>query len=71
MVLIASISENMKRCLTLRIKCDREYAIALNAMVLQVPAIRFLRQCFGSGSALILVGWGRIRIHECKSDPQK
>lgn len=27
--------ENMKRCLTLRIKCDREYAIALNAMVLQ------------------------------------
>ena len=26
----------MKRCLTLRIKCDREYAIALNAMVLHV-----------------------------------
>jgi hypothetical protein len=70
MVLIANISENMKRCLTLRIKCDREYAIALNAMVLQVPAIRFL-WCLGSGSALILVGWGRIRIHECKSDPQK
>merc|ERR1719495_909018 len=27
--------ENMKRCLSLRIKCDREYAIALNAVVLQ------------------------------------
>ena len=28
--------ENMKRCLSLRIKCDREYAIALNTVVLQV-----------------------------------
>ena len=28
--------ENMKRCLTLRVKCDREYAIALNTVVLQV-----------------------------------
>jgi len=27
--------ENMKRCLSLRIKCDREYAIALNTVVLQ------------------------------------
>jgi len=27
--------ENMKRCLTLRVKCDREYAIALNSVVLQ------------------------------------
>jgi len=27
--------ENMKRCLTLRIKCDREYAISLNTVVLQ------------------------------------
>ena len=27
--------ENMKRCLTLRVKCDREYAIALNTVVLQ------------------------------------
>jgi len=27
--------DNMKRCLSLRIKCDREYAIALNTMVLQ------------------------------------
>lgn len=27
--------DNMKRCLALRIKCDREYAIALNTVVLQ------------------------------------
>lgn len=27
--------ENMKRCLALRIKCDREYAISLNSVVLQ------------------------------------
>jgi len=27
--------ENMKRCLSLRIKCDREYAISLNTCVLQ------------------------------------
>jgi len=27
--------ENMKRCLALRIKCDREYAISLNTVVLQ------------------------------------
>jgi len=27
--------ENMKRCLALRIKCDREYAIALNTVILQ------------------------------------
>jgi len=27
--------DNMKRCLALRIKCDREYAIALNSVVLQ------------------------------------
>jgi len=27
--------ENMKRCVTLRVKCDREYAIALNSVVLQ------------------------------------
>jgi len=27
--------ENMKRCLSVRIKCDREYAIALNTVVLQ------------------------------------
>ena len=28
--------DNMKRCLSLRVKCDREYAIALNTVVLQV-----------------------------------
>ena len=28
--------ENMKRCLTARVKADREYAIALNSFVLQV-----------------------------------
>ena len=28
--------ENMKRCLALRIKCDREYAISMNTVVLQV-----------------------------------
>lgn len=27
--------DNMKRCLSLRVKCDREYAIALNTVVLQ------------------------------------
>ena len=27
--------ENMKRCLTARVKADREYAIALNSFVLQ------------------------------------
>jgi len=27
--------ENMKRCLALRIKCDREYAISLNTLILQ------------------------------------
>jgi len=27
--------ENMKRCITLRVKCDREYSIALNSVVLQ------------------------------------
>ena len=27
--------ENMRRCLALRIKCDREYSIALNAVVAQ------------------------------------
>merc|ERR1712198_42126 len=27
--------ENMKRCLSLRVKCDREYAIALNSVILQ------------------------------------
>ena len=32
--------ENMKRCLTLRVKCDREYAIALNTVVLQVIFIK-------------------------------
>ena len=42
MALIDGILENMKRCLTLRIKCDREYAIALNAMVLQVTPNNFL-----------------------------
>jgi len=33
--------ENMKRCLSLRIKCDREYAIALNTVVLQVNTYIF------------------------------
>jgi hypothetical protein len=28
-------------------------------------------QCFGSGSALILIGWIRIRIQEGKNDPRK
>jgi tyrosine-protein kinase Fer len=28
--------ENMRRCLSLRIKADREYAIGLNSFVLQV-----------------------------------
>ena len=43
--------ENMKRCLSLRIKCDREYAIALNTVVLQVnkfiklPVIVTSTQC--------------------------
>jgi len=27
--------DNMKRCLALRVKCDREYAIALNSVILQ------------------------------------
>ena len=31
--------DNMKRCVTLRVKCDREYAIALNSVVLQVNFI--------------------------------
>ena len=31
--------ENMKRCLSLRVKCDREYAIALNTVVLQVNKV--------------------------------
>ena len=30
--------ENMKRCLNLRVKCDREYAIALNSVILQVSS---------------------------------
>ena len=32
--------ENMKRCLSLRVKCDREYAIALNTVVLQVNKVQ-------------------------------
>ena len=31
--------DNMKRCLSLRVKCDREYAIALNTVVLQVGVV--------------------------------
>ena len=31
--------DNMKRCLSLRVKCDREYAIALNTVVLQVGIV--------------------------------
>ena len=27
--------ENMRRCLALRIKCDRDYAVALNTVVFQ------------------------------------
>ena len=35
--------DNMKRCLSLRVKCDREYAIALNTVVLQVNSVSILR----------------------------
>ena len=36
--------ENMKRCLALRIKCDREYAISLNTAILQVRLNRWMRE---------------------------
>ena len=41
--------ENMKRCLTARVKADREYAIALNSFVLQV--IKYNTLDFGVRSA--------------------
>lgn len=31
--------ENMKRCISLRVKCDREYAIALNSVCIQTLKI--------------------------------
>ncbi|GFS82552.1 tyrosine-protein kinase Fer [Nephila pilipes] len=31
--------ENMKRCMSLRVKCDREYAIALNSVCIQILKI--------------------------------
>jgi hypothetical protein len=34
--------ENMKRCLTARVKADREYAIALNSFVLQSKSVKHL-----------------------------
>ena len=37
--------ENMKRCLALRIKCDREYAISMNTVVLQVKRVQLTFKC--------------------------
>ena len=37
--------ENMKRCLTARVKADREYAIALNSFVLQSQKFDAQIQC--------------------------
>ena len=37
--------DNMKRCLSLRVKCDREYAIALNTVVLQVGIVTSDHDC--------------------------
>lgn len=31
--------DNMKRCMSLRVKCDREYAIALNSVCIQTLKI--------------------------------
>ena len=40
--------ENMKRCITLRVKCDREYSIALNSVVLQAQKMDKDGQMAGS-----------------------
>ena len=40
--------ENMKRCLTLRIKADREYAINLNGFVLTAGSTKTNDKMIGS-----------------------
>ena len=46
--------ENMKRCLGLRVKADREYAIALNSFVLQAAKMDSVGELAGS---LVAKAW--------------
>ena len=45
--------ENMKRCLGLRVKADREYAISLNSFVLQAQKMDSVELC----GSLVAKAW--------------
>ena len=62
--------DNMKRCLSLRVKCDREYAIALNTVVLQVNSVsilRFLLSWKMTKETKLFVNIGQILSDSCIS----
>ena len=49
--------DNMKRCLSLRVKCDREYAIALNTVVLQVGIVTMYLFCHPNSDQELILYW--------------